>query len=86
MVLNYIPAGDMSKAISEMFRASKKYILTCELFDGNENQIEGEIQCWNRNVYQRWLDYKVKIISDVDMHEEIDPKKTRFTLVKKLQT
>jgi len=86
MVLNYIPAEDMPKAISEMFRVSKKYLLTCELFDENESPIEDEIQFWNRNVCQRWLDYKVRIISDVDMHEEIDPKKTRFTLVKKLQS
>ena len=85
MVLNYIRTEDMPKTISEMFRVSKKYILTCELFDENESPIEDEIQCWNRNVYQRWVDYKVKIISDVDMHEEIDPRKTRFTLVKKLQ-
>ena len=33
---------------------------------------------------KRWLDYKVKIVSNVDMHEEIDPDKSRFTLLRKL--
>ncbi|NDB52346.1 MAG: class I SAM-dependent methyltransferase, partial [Nitrosopumilaceae archaeon] len=30
------------------------------------------------------MNYKVKIISNVDMHEEIDPKKSRFTLLRKI--
>ena len=34
-------------------------------------------------MYKRWLEYKVKIISNVEMHEEIDPEKTKFTLIKK---
>jgi Fe-S-cluster formation regulator IscX/YfhJ len=37
-----------------------------------------------RNMLKRWSDFKVKIISHVDMHEEIDPKKSRFTLVRKI--
>ncbi|MEK0324044.1 MAG: class I SAM-dependent methyltransferase, partial [Nitrosopumilus sp.] len=28
--------------------------------------------------------YKVKIVSDVDMHEDIEPDKARFTLLRKL--
>ena len=84
-LLNYIPEQEMEKAIKELFRVSKKYILTCELFDENESQLEGEIQSWKRNVYKRWLNYQVKIISNVDMHEDIEPKKPRFTLVKKIK-
>jgi hypothetical protein len=33
---------------------------------------------------KRWLDYKVRIVSDVDMHEDIEPEKKRFVLLKKL--
>ena len=84
-LLNYIPNEEMEKAIKEMFRVSKKYILTCELFDENESPLEGETQSWKRNIYKRWLDYQVKIISHVDMHEDIEPKKPRFTLVKKIK-
>ncbi|RNJ74546.1 MAG: class I SAM-dependent methyltransferase, partial [Nitrosopumilus sp. D6] len=32
----------------------------------------------------RLLDYKVRIVSNVDMHEEIEPDMARFTLLKKL--
>jgi len=35
-------------------------------------------------VYKRWLNFKVKIISDVDMHEDIESQKPRFTLVRKI--
>ena len=45
----------------------------------------GNIKTWKRNVYKKWLDFQVKIISDVDMHEDIEPKKPRFTLVKKIR-
>jgi hypothetical protein len=73
----------MEKAIKELFRVSRKYILTCELFDENESAIEANTKGWKRNIYQRWLNYQVKIISHVDMHEDIEPNKPRFTLVRK---
>jgi ubiquinone/menaquinone biosynthesis C-methylase UbiE len=84
-VLNYIPEQEMDKAIQELYRVSKKYILNCELFDENESTInERNIVSWKRNVLKRWLNFKVKIISNVDMHEDIEPKKPRFTLVRKI--
>lgn len=83
-LLNYIPDHQMEKAISELFRVSKKYILTCESFDENECPIKGENEAWKRNVYKRWLNFQVKIISHVDMHEDIEPQKPRFTLVRKI--
>ncbi len=82
-LLNYIPEQEMEKAIKELFRVSRKYILTCELFDENESALEANTTGWKRNVYQRWLNYQVKIISHVDMHEDIEPNKPRFTLVRK---
>ena len=84
-VLNYISEQDMSEAINELFRVSKKYILNCELFDENESPItDSDIDSWHRNMFKRWSNFKVKIISDVYMHEDIDPKKSRFVLVRKI--
>ena len=84
-VLNYISEQEMDKAIKELYRVSKKYILNCELFDENESTINDmNIVSRKRNVYKRWLNFKVKIISNVDMHEDIEPMKPRFTLVRKI--
>ena len=84
-VLNYVPDDQMEQAVNELFRVANKYILNCESFDEKENPIETENTfAKNRYMLNRWKDFKVKIISDVDMHEDIDPKKTRFTLVRKI--
>lgn len=83
-VLNYISENQIDKAIKELYRVSKKYILNCESYDENESPIDGKSNAWKRNVYKRWLNFQVKIISDVDMHEDIEPNKPRFTLVRKI--
>lgn len=84
-VLNYIHETEMDNAVNELFRVSRKYILNCELFDENESPIDNtDTSSWKRNVYKRWLNFKVKIISDVDMHEDIEIQKPRFTLVRKI--
>ena len=84
-VLNYINDEEVPKAVNELFRVSSKYILNCELFDENESSMDVvETKAKHRNMLKRWSDFKVKIISHVDMHEDIDPKKTRFTLVRKI--
>jgi len=83
-VLNYIDDKDTPKAISELLRVSRKYIVNFELFAEDEDVINAEDKSRYRNMYKRWLDFKVKIISNVNMHEDIDPEKTRFNLVKKL--
>jgi ubiquinone/menaquinone biosynthesis C-methylase UbiE len=84
-VLNHIDESSMEKAVNELIRVSRKYILNVEYFSDNENQIQDvAIQTWGRNMYKRWLNFKVKIISNVDMHEEIDPKKSKFTLIRKI--
>jgi len=31
------------------------------------------------------MNYNVKFVSDVDMHEDIEPDKSRFTLLKKIE-
>ena len=84
-VLNYIDDSNMEKSVNELFRVSRKYILNVEFFSENESQLQDvPIPMWGRNMYKRWLNFKVKIISNVDMHEEIDPKKSKFTLVRKI--
>ncbi len=82
--MNYIDDKDMPDAISELFRVSRKYIVNFELFGEDEDLISPDGKSRFRNLYKRWLDFKVKIISNVDMHEEIDPEKSRFNLIKKL--
>ncbi len=74
----------MPDAISELFRVSRKYIVNFELYKEDEGEISADDKSKYRNMYKRWLDYKVKIISNVDMHEEFDPEKSRFNIVKKL--
>lgn len=85
-VLNYVEQEDIQKALKELYRVSRKYILNCELFDEAEGQVSDVgTPAWKRNVYSRWLNFKVKIISNIDMHEEIEPEKPRFTLVRKIE-
>lgn len=84
-VLNYIQDRDMEKALNELFRVSKRYIATCEFFKENEEKMKDQgVDKWHRNIFNRWMNCKVKIISNVDMHEEIEPNKVRFTLVRKV--
>ncbi len=81
-LLNYLEDEVLEKGISEMYRISGKYIMNCERYDESEKQINDKSKF--RNMQKRWLDYKVKIISNVDMHEEIEPDKSRFTLLRKI--
>ena len=81
-LLNYLDDKILAKGVSEMYRVAGKYIMNCEKFGESENQIT-ENQKY-RNIKNWWMNYKVKIVSNVDMHEEIDPDKSRFTLLRKL--
>jgi ubiquinone/menaquinone biosynthesis C-methylase UbiE len=81
-LMNYLDDETLEKGIAEMFRVAGKYIMNCEKFEETEKQID-ENQKF-RNMQKRWLDYKVKFVSNVDMHEDIEPEKPRFTLLKKL--
>ena len=56
--------------------------MNCEKFEQSEKQIDEHHK--NRNMLKRWMDYKVRMVSNVDMHEEIDPDKSRFTLLRKI--
>ena len=82
-LLNYLDDDVLEKGISEIYRITGKYIMNCERYDESEKQIDCNSKF--RNMQKRWSGYKVKIVSNVDMHEEIDPDKSRFTLLRKLQ-
>ena len=56
--------------------------MNCERFEDIEKQID-ENQKF-RNMQSRWQNYNVRFVSNVDMHEDIEPDKPRFTLLKKL--
>lgn len=81
-LLNYLDDDVLKKGISEMYRVAKRYVMNCERYEESEKQINEKSRF--RNMQKRWQDYKVKIVSNVDMHEEIDPDKSRFTLLRKL--
>tara|TARA_B100001123_G_scaffold70145_1_gene78491 strand:+ start:31 stop:588 length:558 start_codon:yes stop_codon:yes gene_type:complete len=81
-LLNYLDDETLDKGVSEMFRVSKKYIVNCELFGESEEMINDEMKL--RNMLKRWLNYKVKIVSNVNMHEEIESEQVRFTLLRKI--
>ena len=81
-LLNYLDDATLDSGVSEMYRVARKYIMNCELFAESEDKIDDKSRY--RDMYKRWLNYKVKIISNVDMHEDIEPDKARFTLLRKL--
>ena len=81
-LLNYLEDDVLERGISEMYRVAGKYIMNCERYDETEKQINSNSKF--RNMQKRWLDYKVKVVSNVDMHEDIEPDKSRFTLLRKL--
>ena len=56
--------------------------MNCERFKNDETQIDKNHKF--RNMLNRWKNYELKIVSDIDMHEDIEPDKARFTLLKKL--
>lgn len=81
-LMNYLDDATLEKGISEIYRIARKYIMNCEKFEETEKQID-ENQKF-RNMQKRWQNYNVRFVSNVDMHEDIEPDKPRFTLLKKL--
>ena len=81
-LMNYLDDDVLKKGISEMFRVSKRWIMHCEKYEKTEKQIDENHKF--RNMGEKWLDYKIKLVSDVDLHEDYGQDQTRFTLLKKL--
>ena len=85
-VLIHINPDDLKKAISELYRISKKWIFNLEYFGEDEKMIEwkrGNDLLWYRNMKKHWSEYDVDVISDCEISTDIDPGKTHFTLVRK---
>ena len=81
-LMNYLDDDTVEKGLVEMYRISRKYIMNCEKFEETEKQIDEKQKF--RNMQNRWMNYDVRFVSNVDMHEDIEPDKPRFTLLKKL--
>ena len=81
-LLNYLDDETLDSGVNEMFRVAKRYIVNCELFGEDETIINNEMK--HRNMLKRWLNYKVKVVSNVNMHEDIEPEQARFTLLRKI--
>ena len=81
-LLNYLDDETLDNGVSEMFRVAKRYIVNCELFGESEEKIDEKMRY--RNMLKRWLNYKVRVVSNVNMHEEIETEQARFTLLRKL--
>ncbi len=80
---NYLGDDMVDAGLAEIFRVAGRYVANCEI-RGDNDPIGGDENRRGRDMYEKWLNYKVKIVSNVEMHEEIDPEKPRFVLVKKL--
>lgn len=80
-LLNYLDEHALEKGMREMYRVASLYILNCEKYGEAEGDIDSRHRY--RNMRRRWAGYDARIVSDVDMHEEIEPDRVRFTLVKK---
>ena len=81
-LLNYLDDQKLDDGVNEMYRVAKRYIVNCELFGEDEAKINDEMKF--RNMLKRWLNYKVKVVSNVNMHEDIESEQARFTLLRKL--
>ena len=75
-----LPFEDSS--IDFVFTHGLMNYLDDDKLDEIEKQIDENQK--SRNMKNRWINYKVRFVSNVDMHEDIEPDKPRFTLLKKL--
>lgn len=85
-VLIHINQNDMSHAVKEIFRVSKKWIINLEYFGDDGKMIKwkrGDDLLWYRDMKKWWSDIDVEIISDVEIPQELDIGKTRLTIVRK---
>lgn len=81
-LLNYLDDDTLEKGVGEMYRVAGRYVMNCEKYGPTEGQIDDHHRY--RNMSERWSGYNVRMVSNVDMHEDIDPDRSRFTLLRKL--
>lgn len=88
-VLIHIHPDDVSDAMKELLRVSKKWIFNLEYFGEDNKMIKwkrGDKLLWYRDIEKRWKDLGVKVLSSTEIPQEIDFGRTRFTLaIKNLQ-
>ncbi len=85
-VLIHISPENLDNALLELLRVSKKWVFNLEYFGEDGKMIKwkrGDDMLWYRNMKERWNKFDVKIVSDIDIPEDIDEGKTRLTLVRK---
>lgn len=84
-VLIHLSDSDVDKAMSEMLRVSKKYVMNIEYHgeDGKKIDWRGGEPLYYRNMKERWKSYNVDIISDIEIPYEIDNNRVHYTLVRK---
>lgn len=85
-VLVHIPDKELDKVLLEFLRITKRWIINIEYFGKDGKMIKwkrGNNLLWYRNMKDRWKNFDVEIISDVDLPLEMDKGGTRFTLAKK---
>ncbi len=68
---------DVKNVLNEMYRISSKYIVNFELKESENKDVSDTL-------YNKWLEFGVKIISNVQMHKDIDSEQCQFTLVRKI--
>jgi len=85
-VLIHINPSDIENATKELVRVTKKWIFNLEYFGEDNKMIKwkrGNDLLWYRDMEKRWNDLGLEIISSVDLPQELDIGKTKFTLVRK---
>ena len=81
-LLNHLGDGEVGAGIPEMLRVASRYVMSCERF-GEDGAGAGGRAVF-RDMRRRWSGHGVRVVSDVDMHSDIEPDGARFTLVRKL--
>ena len=85
-VFIHIPTSSVNAAMNELFRISKKWIFNLEYFGTDGEMIKwkrGDDLCWYRNMKEKWQNYDVELITDLELPRQIDDSHVRFTLIKK---
>ena len=78
-LLNHLDEGAVEAGTAELYRVSSKYVASFEEYLADEGRIDDRRH--GRNMGRRWAGMGARIISDVQMHPDIDG--TRFTLAAK---
>ena len=84
-LLIHLPINMVDKAMGEMLRVSKKYVLNIEYLGDDCKIIDwrGGEPLFYRDMLKRWKSYNVEIVSDFEIPYDIDSNRIHYTLVRK---